>query len=38
MNQQDIINEYTKCYSDKSRVYMIENYFSTFDEIGRAHV
>ena len=31
MNQQDIISEYAKCYSDKSRVYMIENYFNTFD-------
>ncbi len=31
MNQQDIINEYAKCYSDKSRVYMIENFFNTFD-------
>lgn len=28
---QKISEEYVKCYSDKSRVYMIKNYLTTFD-------
>jgi hypothetical protein len=31
LTQQQILSEYKKCYADKSRIYMIENYLSTFD-------
>jgi hypothetical protein len=31
LTPQQILSEYKKCYADKSRIYMIENYLSTFD-------
>lgn len=31
LTAQQILNEYSKCYKDKSRIYMIENYLTTFD-------
>jgi hypothetical protein len=31
LTSQQILSEYKKCYADKSRIYMIENYLSTFD-------
>lgn len=31
LTSQQILTEYKKCYSDKSRIYMIENYLTTFD-------
>ena len=31
IDRNDLIQEYVKEYSDKSRVYFIENHFSTFD-------
>ena len=30
--------EYVKCYSDKTRIYMIENYLKTYDATQRRHV
>lgn len=31
LTSQQILSEYTRCYSDTSRIYMIENYLTTFD-------
>ncbi len=31
LSQQEIIAEYHKCLKDKSRIYMIENYLTTYD-------
>ncbi len=31
LTKKQILEEYKKCYMDKTRIYMIENYFSTFD-------
>lgn len=31
LTAQQILSEYQKCYSDKSRIYMIENYLTTFN-------
>lgn len=31
LTAKQIIEEYRKCYMDKSRIYMIENYLTTFD-------
>jgi len=31
ISDKQIIEEYAKCWQDKSRIYMIENYLSTFD-------
>ena len=31
ISKKQIVEEYAKCYHDKTRIYMIENYFSTFD-------
>ena len=31
LSQQEIISEYHKCLKDKTRIYMIENYLTTFD-------
>ena len=27
-----LASEFTKCYKDKSRIYMIQNYLKTFDD------
>lgn len=31
LTTKQILSEYTKCFKDKSRIYMIENYLTTFD-------
>jgi len=31
LTAQQILSEYKKCYTDKSRIYMIENYLTTYD-------
>ena len=31
ISSKQILEEYTKCYQDKTRIYMIENYLTTFD-------
>ena len=33
-----IVNEYSKCYLDKSRIYMIQNYLKTYDATQRREV
>ncbi len=38
ISQKQIIEEYRKCYHDKSRVYMIENYLKTFDASQKSTV
>lgn len=35
---QQILEEYKKCYMDKSRIYMIENYLTTFDATKKSTV
>ena len=35
---QHLLNEYAKCYIDKSRVYMIQNYLKTYDATQRREV
>ena len=30
-----LAEEFTKCYKDKSRIYMIQNYLKTFDNTQR---
>ena len=35
---QHLMNEYAKCYIDKSRVYMIQNYLKTYDATQRREV
>ena len=34
----NLMLEYTKCYKDKSRIYMIQNYLKTFDNTQRREV
>ena len=34
----NIKQEYIKCYTDKTRVYVIENYLSTFNAMERKDV
>ena len=31
ISQKQIVEEYRKCYQDKTRIYMIENYLTTYD-------
>ena len=38
VDYQHLASEYLKCYSDKSRVYMIQNYLKTYDATQRREV
>lgn len=38
IDYQHIISEYAKCYMDKSRIYMIQNYLKTYDATQRKDV
>ena len=38
LTKQQIVEEYSKCFHDKSRVYMIENYMSTYDATVKSTV
>ena len=35
---QHIATEYAKCFMDKSRIYMIQNYLKTYDATQRREV
>ena len=35
IDYQYLMSEYAKCYMDKSRIYMIQNYLKTFDATQR---
>ena len=37
-NIEDLANEYIKCASDKSRIYMIEHYLKTYDATQQSNV
>lgn len=38
LDYQHLMSEYMKCYTDKSRVYMIQNYLKTYDATQRREV
>ena len=38
LDYQHLMSEYMKCYADKSRVYMIQNYLKTYDATQRREV
>ena len=38
VDYQHLMSEYAKCFMDKSRIYMIQNYLKTYDATQRREV